>query len=92
MSVILGIISLGATAASGIAGYVGSKDFAQKKLRFVDAAHSPAAPWVAGGVAALVAVPVVAVLPLVGLGTAIIFGASVGLGVKSAQRDRHLLP
>ncbi len=89
---IFGIISLGAAAASGIAGYVGSKDFARKKLRFVDAVHSPAAPWIAGGAAALLAAPVVWLLPIVGAGTAIIFGAGVGLGVKSAQRDRHLLP
>jgi energy-converting hydrogenase Eha subunit G len=89
---IFGIITLGAAAASGIAGYLGSKDFAQKKLRFVDAAHSPAAPWIAGGIAAIVAAPVVWLLPLVGAGTAIIFGAGVGLGVKAAQRDRHLLP
>jgi len=89
---IFGLISLGAAAGAGIAGYVGSKDFAQKKLRFVDAAQSPAAPWIAGGVAAVVAAPVVWLLPIIGAGTAIIFGAGVALGVKSAQRDRHLLP
>jgi len=89
---IFGLISLGATAAAGIAGYVGSKDFTQKKLRFVDAVQSPAAPWIAGGVVAVVAAPVFAFLPLVGLGTAVVLGAGVALGVKSAQRDRHLLP
>jgi Flp pilus assembly protein TadB len=89
---IFGIISLGAAAASGIAGYVGSKDFTQRKLRFVDVVHSPAAPWIAGAVAAVIAAPVVWLLPLVGAGTAVIFGAGVALGVRSAQRDRHLLP
>ena len=89
---IFGLLSLGAAAGAGIAGYVGSKDFAQKKLRFVDAAHNPAVPWIAGGVVALVAAPVVWILPIVGAGTALALGAGVALGVKSAQRDRHLLP
>ena len=90
--ILFSLVSLGAAAASGFAGYVGSKDFTRRKLRFVDAVHSPAAPWIAGGVAAVVAAPVVWLLPLVGAGTALIFGAGVALGVKSAQRDRHLLP
>lgn len=88
----LEIISLAAAAGAGIAGYVTSKDFTQKKLRFVDAAQKPSAALVAGGVAALVAAPVVWLLPLVGAGTALILGAGVALGVRSAQKDRHLLP
>jgi len=88
----LEIISLAAAAGAGIAGYVGSKDFTQRKLRFVDAVQSPAAPWIAGGVAVLVAAPVVAILPLVGAGTALCLGAGVAFGVKSAQRNRRLLP
>ena len=79
---IFGLISLGAAAGAGFAGYVGSKDFTLRKLRFVDA----------GAIAAVVAAPVVWLLPLVGAGTALLFGAGVALGMKSAQRDRHLLP
>ena len=86
------LISLAAAAGAGIAGYVGSRDFTQRKLRFVDAAHRPGAALIAGAVAALVAAPVVWVLPLVGAGTAIVLGAGVALGVKTAQRNRHLLP
>ncbi|HEY2805114.1 MAG TPA: hypothetical protein VGI92_04570 [Gemmatimonadales bacterium] len=86
------IISMAAAAAAGIGGYLTSKDFTQKRLRFVDAAHKPGAPIVAGLVAAVIAAPVVAFLPIVGAGTAIILGAGVALGVKSAQRDRNLLP
>ena len=86
------LIGLAAAAGAGIAGYVTSKDFTSKKLRFVDAAHRPGAPIIAGVVAAVVAAPVVWLLPIVGAGTAIILGAGVALGVKSAQRDRHLLP
>jgi hypothetical protein len=88
----MAIFGLIVAAGAGIAGYVSSKDFTMRKLRFVDAAQSPAAPWIAGGVVALVAAPVFALLPLVTLGTAVVLGAGVALGVKSAQRDRHLLP
>ena len=88
---IFGLIPLGIAAGAGIAGYVSSKDFTLRKLRFVDAVQSPAAPWIAGGIVALVAAPVVWLLPLVGAGTALCLGAGVALGVKSAQRDRHLL-
>lgn len=86
------IITLAATAASGIAGYVMSKDFTQRKLRYVDAAHRTGAPVIAGIAAAVVAAPVMWLLPLVGAGTALVLGAGVALGVKSAQRNRHLLP
>ncbi len=85
------IIATLIAAAAGIAGYVSSKDFTKRKLRFVDAVHTRPAPWIAAGAAALIAAPIVAVLPIVGAGTAIVLGAGVGLGVKSAQRERHLL-
>ena len=86
------LIGLALSAGAGIAGFVTSKDFTQKKLRFVDAAHKPAAPVIAGVAAAVIAAPLVAFLPIVGAGTAIILGAGVALGVKSAQRNRNLLP
>jgi len=76
---------------AGIAGFVTSRDFARRKLRFVDAAHSRPAPWIAAGAAVLVAAPFT-ILPVITGATALALGAGVGLGVKSAQRDRHLLP
>ncbi len=85
------IIATLIAAAAGIGGYVSSKDFTKRKLRFVDAVHTRPAPWIAAGAAALIAAPIVWVLPVVGAGTAIVLGAGVGLGVKSAQRERHLL-
>ena len=86
------LIGMAVAAGAGIAGYVTSKDFTQKKLRFVDAAHRPGIPIVAGVAAAVVAAPIVAILPIVGAGTAILLGAGVALGVKSAQRNRNILP
>jgi hypothetical protein len=76
---------------AGIGGFVTSRDFARRKLRFVDAAHSRPAPWIAAGAAVLVAAPFT-ILPVITGATALALGAGVGLGVKSAQRDRHLLP
>ncbi len=84
---------LGAAAAvgAGIAGYITSKDFTKRRLRFVDAVHRARVPVIAGVGAAIVAAPVVWILPIVGAGTAILLGAGVGLGVRSAQKERHLL-
>jgi hypothetical protein len=76
---------------AGIGGYTQAKKFVQEKLRFVDAAHKPAAKFVAGVAATAVAAPVVAVLPIIGAGTAIAFGISVGLGVAHASKDNNRL-
>jgi len=53
----------------------------------VDAAQTPVAPWVAGAAASALALPVTFILPVVGIGTALIFGASVGVGVAQGKRD-----
>lgn len=86
------IIGLVATGAVSVWGYVQSRRFFRNRLRFVDAAQKPVAPVVAGAAAAIVAAPVVWLLPLVGAGTAIVFGAGVGIGVKHGQTDTHRLP
>ena len=83
----LELIALGMTAAAAVIGFVGTRGFVRDRLRFVDAVQKGSAPWVAGIVAALVAVPVVALVPLVGIGTALIFGLSVGAGVAVGARD-----
>lgn len=84
------IIGLLVGAVALVGGYMTSKDFTKRKLRYVDVAHSRAAPWVAGGVAALITAPVT-ILPIITGATVLALGAGVGLGVKSAQRERHLL-
>jgi hypothetical protein len=83
----LELIGLGMSAGAAIAGYVGSRSFVRNRLRFVDAVHGKAVPWIAGATAAAVAAPVVWVLPLVGAGTALLFGASVGVGVSRGAKD-----
>jgi hypothetical protein len=88
-------LTLAATAASAILGYTQSRLFVRRKLRFVDKVQNGGVPVLAGLAATIVAVPIVALLPLVGAGTAIIFGISVGTGVSSGVRDireRRYLP
>jgi len=73
---------VGVAALAG--GYVGARRFVRRRLRFVDAVQSPAAPIVAGVAAAAVALPV-ALLPVVTVATAVAFGVGVGTGVASGR-------
>jgi hypothetical protein len=75
-----------ATGAAG-AGYVGSKRFVKDKLRYVDQVQKPGAAVVAGTVAGLAAIPVVALVPFIGAGTAILFGVAVGAGTRAGVRQ-----
>ncbi len=80
-------LGLAATVAATVFGYLTARRFVQNRLRYVDAVHTIKAPIIAGVVAGLVAAPVVWLLPLVGGGTAILFGASVALGVANGSRE-----
>ena len=64
-----------------------TRQFVGERLRFVDAVQRRIAPWVAGAGTTLAALPVVALIPGVGAGTAILFGAAVGLGFSRGARD-----
>ena len=74
-----------ALAVSAI-GFGISHRFVESRLRYVDAVQRPIAPLIAGVGAALLAVPLVAILPFVGLGTAALFGFGVFAGVSSGAR------
>jgi hypothetical protein len=89
-----GIIVLGVSFAISWVSYGTARRFVRERLRYVEAALTPTAAIVAGVVAMVVAVPVVGVLhiipllgSLVGGGTALVFGLSVGLGVRSGAQD-----
>lgn len=73
------------TLAAGAIGFIIARNFVRRRLRFVDAVHSPLAPLVAGITAALLAWPAV-LLPLVTLTTAVVFGIGTGLGTASGAR------
>lgn len=75
------------TVAAALFGYLGARGFTKDRLRFVDAAQKGMAPVIAAIGAFLVALPVVWILPLVGTGTAVLFGAAVGAGVSAGVKD-----
>ena len=81
------IIGMLVSGAGAVAGYIGSRDYVRRRLRYVDAAQSPIAPVIAGTAAAIAAVPVVLLLPGVGALSAIAFGAAVGLGTRAGATD-----
>ncbi len=83
----LELIGLGAAAAAGIWGHMKSRKFVGKRLRFTKIVEKPGIGVASGIAATIVASPVVAVLPLVGVGTAIAFGAGVGTGVALGAGD-----
>ena len=83
----LELIGFAATAAATAVGYYQARHWVQARLQYVDAVHSRRAPLIAGAAAALVAAPVVAILPVVGMGTAILFGVGVGAGVAAGARN-----
>ncbi len=77
----LGLILAG-TALVG--GFVITRNFVRRKLRFVEAVQRPSAPVVAGAVAAAALLPVT-ILPAVGVGTMIALGVGVAGGVASGR-------
>jgi hypothetical protein len=89
---VLEIIGLCATAAVTIFGYLRARDFVQRRLTYVDAIQRSGAPLVAGIGAAIIATPFAWVIPLIGSGTAILFGAGIGAGVAAGRRQIRRLP
>ena len=83
----LTILAFAATFAIVLAGHHYSRQFVTRKLRYVSAVQKPTVPLIAGAAAAIVAAPVVAIVPLLGAGTALSFGAAVGMGVHSGARE-----
>jgi hypothetical protein len=81
------LIGMGIALAAALAGYAVARQFTENKLRFVDAVHKASAPILAGLGAMVIAAPVVAILPLVGAGTAFLFGTGVALGVNAGARS-----
>jgi hypothetical protein len=75
-----------AAVAAGF-GFRTARAFVRDRLRYVDAAMSPFAPWVAGGLATCLGALVAFFVPFVGATVAIAFGASVAAGVATGARD-----
>jgi len=88
----LEILGIAASGAASVWGYIQARRFVRRKLRYVDGIEKPVVPVAAGLAGAVIAAPVVWLLPIVGAGTAIVFGAGIGLGVHHGQRDVKRLP
>jgi hypothetical protein len=71
----------------GIYGHLQSRKFVGRRLRYTTIVEKPALGlWTGVGVTVLAA-PIVAVLPIVGAGTAIAMGVGVGTGVALGVKD-----
>lgn len=88
----LELIGLGITGVTAFYGYIKSRKFVRSRLRFVDAAHVPSAPILAGGAVALLSAPLT-LLPLIGFWLPLSLGVAVGLGVAHGSNDvKRLTP
>lgn len=81
------LIGLAATTALTFVGYYQARAYVERRLQYVEAVHGMRAPLLAGLGAALIAAPVVAIVPVVGAGTACLFGIGVGAGVAAGARN-----
>jgi hypothetical protein len=81
------LLYLAASFAVTLIGFIISHRFVESRLRYVDAVQRPYAPFLAGGIATVIALPVVGLLPFVGLLTALGFGFGVFAGVASGARE-----
>jgi hypothetical protein len=81
------LIGFAATTALTAVGYYQARQYVERRLQYVDAVHGLRAPLIAGAAACLVAAPVVALVPVVGAGTAVLFGVGVGAGVAAGARN-----
>lgn len=80
------IITLAATFGVAALGFLQTREFVRKRLTYVDSALTAKAPIIAGVGATVLALPVVALVPFVGVGAALVFGIAVAAGVISGQR------
>lgn len=80
-----GWLTLLVTITAAVGGYIAARNFVRGRLRFVDAAYSPAAPFLAGLLTAMVAWPL-AILPIITTTTSALLGIGVGIGTASGVR------
>ena len=82
---VLGLGLLAGTILLAVAGYVISRGFVRRRLRFVDAVRSPLAPIVAGIGAFILAWPL-SWLPVISATPAVVFGFACAFGTASGVR------
>lgn len=70
-----------AAGVAGVAGHLKSRNFTRRRLRFTSWVERPGVGLFAGAATAVVAAPLVALLPFVGAGAGLIVGGALGAGV-----------
>lgn len=83
---LLTLISIGISLALTSFGFAVSRKYVRDRLKYVDAVQTMKAPIIAGLVGWAILMPFT-MLPFIGIGTAIVFGLSVGLGVRAGAND-----
>ena len=83
----LGLLGLGIAAVAGIVGHTRARRFVGRRLRFTSYVEKPYLGVALGVTATVVASPFVALLPVVGVGTAVAFGTGVGTGAALGAKD-----
>lgn len=82
-----GLIAAGIAGVTGVYGHIKSRHFVGQRLRYTKLVEKPMLGLWAGAGATIVAAPIVALLPIVGAGTAIAIGAGIGTGVALGVKD-----
>lgn len=85
----LELIPIGIAGAGAVYGHIKSRKFVRRRLRYTSWVEKPYLGILSGVAAAVVAAPVVGIIPFLGLGasTAVIFGAGVGTGVSMGAKE-----
>jgi len=78
------ILGLALAATALVGGFVITRNFVRRRLRFVDVVQKPAAPLTAGTIAAVALLPAT-ILPAIGVGTALALGVGVAGGIASGR-------
>lgn len=81
------LIAAGIAGMTGVYGYITSRKFVGRRLRYTAVVEKPMLGLWAGVATTVVAAPLVALLPVVGAGTAIAAGLGVGTGVTLGVQD-----
>ena len=81
------LIPLAVAGAATVYGHMRSRRFVRRRLRYTSWVEKPGLGIAAGVAAAILAAPVVGILPFLGGGSALIFGAGVGTGVAMGAKD-----
>jgi hypothetical protein len=79
------LVTVAITAVAGVLGYVWTRRFVARRLRFVDAIYNPAAPFFIAALGMLITWPI-SILPLVSATASAFFGIGAGLGTVSGVK------